>query len=88
MKVSVRKLDALYTKGTAIIPQTFQTTKHTQSWEVWHKRYGHIGYSGLQRLLDLNLVDGFTVNAKIPKPDCIACTEAKQTEEPFNTTTN
>ena len=88
MKVSVRKLDALYTKGTASIPQTFQTTKHTQSWEVWHKRYGHIGYSGLQRLLDLNLVDGFTVNAKIPKPDCVACTEAKQTEEPFNTTTN
>ena len=28
------------------------------------------------------------VDIRTPKPDCVACTEAKQTEEPFNKTTN
>src|SRR6267154_6472128 len=26
-------------------------------WEIWHKRFGHIGITGLQRLLKANLVD-------------------------------
>ena len=44
--------------------------------------------SGLQKLLNLNLVDSFTADTRTPKPDCVACTEAKQSEEPFNKTTN
>ena len=75
---------ALHSKNTVITPQTFMATEPTQSWETWHKRYGHVGYSGLQKLLDLNLVDGFMVDNRTPKPDCIACTEAKQMEELFN----
>ncbi|KAF9460598.1 hypothetical protein BDZ94DRAFT_1141706, partial [Collybia nuda] len=53
-----------------------------------HKRFGHISYSGLQRLLDKNLVEGFSVDTRTEKPDCIACTEAKQTVEPFGKATN
>ena len=30
------------------------------------------------------MVNGFNVNIRTPKPDCIACTEAKQTVEPFD----
>ena len=88
MKVSIRKPGAISSKTTTCSPQTFQANKPTQSWETWHKRYGHIGYSGLQKLHDLNLVDGFTVDIRTPKPDCVACTEAKQTEEPFNKTSD
>jgi IS30 family transposase len=42
-----------------------------------------VGYTGLQRLLDTQLVEGFNVDSKSPKPDCIACTKAKQHVEPF-----
>jgi hypothetical protein len=65
---------------------TFSVKEPAQSWETWHKWLGHIGYTGLQRLLDRNLVEGFTVDTKTPKPDCIACTEAKQSEKPFSAT--
>ena len=87
MKVSIWKPGASYPKSSTCTPQTFQATEPTQTWETWHQRYGHIGYSGLQKLHDLKLVDGFTVDTRTPKPDCIACTEAKQTEEPFNKST-
>jgi len=30
----------------------YTATDPTPSWEVWHRRYGHVGYSGLQTLLD------------------------------------
>ena len=38
--------------------QTFTLIHPTQSWETWHKWYGHVGYSGLQKLLDHKMVDG------------------------------
>ena len=34
-------------------------------------------------MLDNNLVDSFNVDMRTQKPDCIACTELKQTVEPF-----
>jgi hypothetical protein len=54
------------------------------NWELWHKRYGHISYSGLKRLHNEKMVDGFTVDINSPTLDCTACTEAKQHIEPFN----
>jgi transposase InsO family protein len=63
--------------------QTFMTTTPTQSWETWHRRYGHVGYSGLQKLVDRHMVDGFTVDVNSSKPDCETCVQAKQTREPF-----
>jgi hypothetical protein len=63
--------------------QTFVCTDSAQSWKTWHKCYGHIGYLGLQKLLDNNMVEGLKVDMNTPKPDCVACTEAKQHVEPF-----
>ena len=88
MKVSIRKPGATTSKTKMCTPQTFQATEPTQSWEIWHRRYRHIGYSGLQKLHDLNMVDGFAVDTRTAKLDCIACTEAKQTEELFNKMSN
>jgi Reverse transcriptase (RNA-dependent DNA polymerase)/GAG-pre-integrase domain/Integrase core domain len=68
--------------------QTFMTTSPTQSWETWHKRYGHVGYSGLQKLVDQHMVDGFTVDVNSTKPDCETCVQAKQTREPFKGISN
>ena len=67
---------------------TYQTMEPVQNGETWHKHYGHISYSGLQKLLDKYMVEGFTVDKTSPKPDCEACIQAKQTIEPFNKTKN
>ena len=34
----------------------------TIPWEIWHKSFGHIGYTGLQNLLCLDLVDGLNMD--------------------------
>jgi hypothetical protein len=51
---------------------------------MWHRRFGHIGYTGLQKLLDKKMVDRFTVDEHMGKPDCEACTQAKQHVKPFS----
>jgi hypothetical protein len=66
----------------------FATAERLESWETWHKRFRHVSYSGLQRLLEANLVEGFKVDTQTPQPDCIACTEAKHAEEPYKKKVN
>ena len=63
---------------------SFISNEEIQDWETWHRRYGHIGYSGLQKLIDLKMVDGLTVNNDSIKPDCVMCTQAKQLVKPFD----
>ncbi|KAH0813975.1 hypothetical protein GEV33_008816 [Tenebrio molitor] len=52
----------------------------TDTAELWHKRLGHIGRTGLEKVKDL--VDGMEVN--LPKHSCICpvCVEGKQTKLP------
>ena len=57
-------------------------------WEVWHRQFRHIAYSGLEKLLRLDLVNGFKVDQRSLKPDCIPCIEAKQSETPYGETSN
>jgi hypothetical protein len=52
-------------------------------WIDWHKRFGHIVYSGLQQLYNEKLADGMVVNEHSPMLDCEACMQAKQTQAPF-----
>ena len=80
MDLSVRHINQTTTVTT---PNIFIAQESLQSWEIWHRRLGHIGYTTLQHMLNKNLVDGFLVNEQTPKPDCRACTEAKQTHKPF-----
>jgi len=63
--------------------QTFVGKNSLPTWETWHRCFGHVRYTGLQKLLDRKMVDGFIVDEHSPKPDCIACMEAKQRVEPF-----
>ena len=58
------------------------------SWLTWHKCYGHIGYTGLQTILDHHMVNGFTVNPNTQKSDCTACIQAKMSERPFGPASN
>jgi GAG-pre-integrase domain/Integrase core domain len=83
LNVITSQPNKLLLEQVKFVPQTLFIHEPAQSWEIWHKRYGHVSYSGLQKLLDHNLVEGFNVNSQSSKPDCIACTKSKQSIEPF-----
>ena len=61
----------------------FSAASPSQTWETWHQWFGHIGYSGIKKLLDNQLVDRLHIDVNSPKPDCVACTEAKLSETPY-----
>jgi len=83
IKVAICKLNATIPKANIATPQCFVAHESAQSWEIWHKWFGHIGYSRLQHMLDKNIVEGFSIDTHMPKPDCITCTKAKKSVEPF-----
>src|ERR1700741_3006743 len=58
----------------------------TPSWETWHRRFGHVSYSGLKRLHDLDMVEGFVVDGTTEMTECVPCIEAKLSERPFSAT--
>jgi transposase InsO family protein len=66
----------------------FHAQAFQPSWEVWHRKYAHVSYSGLQHLLDNKMVDGFDVDTSTDKPDCVACTEAKLIRSPYGPATD
>ena len=54
------------------------------SWETWHQQFAHIGYSGLQKLLDKHLVNSLHIDLNTNKPDCITCTKMKMLQSPYS----
>ena len=54
------------------------------SWDHWHRRYGHLGMSGLEILQKKALVKGLKIaESSIPSRTCKACVQAKQATRPF-----
>jgi hypothetical protein len=53
------------------------------SWTEWHKRFGHVGISGLKRLKQANLVNGFDVDIGSTFIECEPCIAAKHAHTPF-----
>ena len=70
------------------IHHTFATVEPAKSWKVWHCRFGHLGISSIQTLVNKSLVTGLNVNLQTPKYDCNACTQAKQHVTPASTKTH
>jgi hypothetical protein len=82
-------LDAEVKRETnTALTMTANANSNMDSWLTWHKRFGHIGYTGLQTILDHQMVNGFTVNPNSQKSDCTACIQAKMSERPFGPATN
>ena len=71
------KLRFKHTPRMAHSECAFNTTSSSQTWETWHRHFGHVGYSGIKKLLDNQLVDGLQIDTNSPKPDCVACTDVK-----------
>ena len=57
--------------------------------ELWHRRFGHLGYLNLAKMQQLNMVSGIAVQAEDFKRAndkvCEPCIMAKQTRTPFPT---
>ena len=54
------------------------------SWDQWHRRYGHLGMTGLETLKTKGLVNGLEVDeSSVPSRTCDACVQAKQATQPF-----
>ena len=82
--------------GTMVIRQSTQqptyalaaTIAAKQSPELWHRRFGHLGYDNLFKLKNKHMV-GISVPAETfkeqqqQKPFCEGCTLAKQHRLPF-----
>ena len=64
-------------------PIALHAQSYAPSWAIWHRRFGHVGYLGLLKLLEKCLVDGLNINLTSDRPDCIACTEAKMSKSPY-----
>jgi len=72
------------TNNPSPINTSFPAAQPAKGWETWHRRFAHIGYSRLRKLFNHQLVTGFLVDRDSLMPDCVACTEAKQSVIPFN----
>ncbi|GBE90191.1 hypothetical protein SCP_1900400 [Sparassis crispa] len=54
------------------------------SWESWHRRYGHLGITGLERLYKEKMVEGLTIDENsMPLTQCEACVQAKQARRAY-----
>jgi hypothetical protein len=68
--------------GTAMVARAVVETA-----ELWHQRFGHLGYSGLAQLAKGQMVDGMGVQAvefeAAGQHTCEPCVQAKLTRLPF-----
>jgi hypothetical protein len=72
-------------KGEYPEHSTFATIDNSR--ETWHKRFGHVGYENLDKIVSLKCVNGMMVEDDNPPPECIACITGKMKRSPFHTDT-
>ena len=54
------------------------------TWDEWHRRFGHISITAIQKLEQQGLVDGLDIDeTSIPPRSCEACIQAKLAHKPF-----
>lgn len=65
--------------------ETAHMAKQTPpTWDEWHQRFGHIGFSTLKEVFGKGVVRGFDVDAaSVPSPTCKVCIQAKMLRKPF-----
>src|SRR5271168_3232233 len=62
----------------------FSTTTQKQTWDQWHKNFGHIATPSLERLHREKMVDGMIVDqSSIPSKSCDICIQAKQARRSY-----
>jgi len=82
---TIQQRGKLIPTSTTVIPQTFNATDSSKSWEVWHRQFRHLGKSSIYTLYKKQLVTSLDIDLQSPKYDCETCTVANQTVKPFLT---
>lgn len=64
-------------------------TNTTEAAELWHQRFGHLGYGNMIKLARHSMVDGLPVSADaftehVGKEKCTACATGKLIKSPFH----
>ena len=81
------KVNGLYHMRVEIFPQDTAAVVRTgpkASWDVWHRRFGHIGVSGLKLLHSKRMVTGLDVDpGTATNSGCSSCIAAKLSRTPF-----
>ena len=73
-----------YLHAETIVPEALHMIQPKESWQSWHKKFGHIGLDlGLKHLYQKDLVQGLKVDKHSPVFDCTTCIQAKQAHAPF-----
>ncbi|KAL0431973.1 UNVERIFIED_CONTAM: Retrovirus-related Pol polyprotein from transposon TNT 1-94 [Sesamum radiatum] len=77
----------LFKMNVMTVMRNFESNKITAStyltecFNLWHVRLGHVNFNTLRRLVNLNLLPSFEIDAK---HKCEICVEAKMTKLPFH----
>ena len=86
---AAKNVNGLYMLYTPPVYETDMCliAKPKESAELWHRRFGHIGYSGLERLVREEMVKGLSITPQEIQDAagdmCDTCTDAKQARKPF-----
>ena len=78
------ELNLLPCAGQGTPPTALLSTTGIVDAATWHRRLGHIGDSGLQRLVSKGLVDGLNVKGPVTCSSlCLDCIYGKHARQPF-----
>lgn len=81
---SLYELNLLPCSTSATAPIALFSTFGAVDAATWHRRLGHIGDGGLQKLASKDLVDGLNVKGPTSCPTfCLDCVYGKQARRPF-----
>jgi hypothetical protein len=79
--------DGLCYVGASGAGETALLTKPVETAELWHRRFGHLGYDNLAKLVKESMVTGMNIAApefsKSGKEACEPCIMAKMHRDPF-----
>lgn len=81
--------DNLYEMSFELVsPGCLNVENYDSEYIKWHKRYAHIGFSGLKEIIRTDMVKGIDKNLKIHDVSfCEPCIKGKMTRIPFGTRT-
>lgn len=84
MVAKATKMGSLYQLNHKHNHEQTNVAESESTEDVWHKRFGHLGVSSLQKLAREKLVEGFNFDASRKLTFCESCPQGKQHRNKFS----